>query len=450
MIKELEILNEISNLKGDGSNKGKQILLANNSTDIMKYLLDVAFNPFKTTKLNKIQELTEAIPVLDELESYESYFKRFTFLIEELLNAKAANNDLRYKVSCLIATLPSPKQELKDILIKVITKSLNIGVGISSINKAFGYDFLPDLSVMLAEDDPSELPNWREIHAELKYDGVRVLAIYDKERKYFKFITRAFNELNCLCFQNITKSLLEIAEKHDIPNNWFFDGELTDSNRKSVSGKVTKILRDTAPLDIDKDFIFNIFDFEDFTLIQESKDGIVPYLKRRSFITEYLNSVESTYLKLSESWILKNVDEVSDLFKQVVINGHEGLICKNPDHVYTPDRNKNWTKMKEVNEADLKITGWYPGDGKRAEKGYIGGFNMQTEDGLLTVKIGGGFDDELLQEISKDPDSYIGKIASVQYNVKIQDKINNWSLFLPRLVEIRHDKLIANNLTSLK
>ena len=42
----------------------------------------------------------------------------------------------------------------------------------------------------------------------------------------------------------------------------FFDGELTDLNRKSVSGKVTQILKGTAPDDIDNGFIFHVFDLE--------------------------------------------------------------------------------------------------------------------------------------------------------------------------------------------
>lgn len=445
MIKELEVLNQIQNLKGAGSNKSKQELLSSNATEIMKYLLEVAFHPFKTTKIAKIEQTSP------ELYTHEEdHFGQFKAVLNTLFESKAANNELRQIVSNLVYGLDTTNEN-RELLRKIITKSLNIGVGIKSINKAFGYEFLPDLSVMLAEDDPSELEKWPEIHAEIKYDGVRVLAIYDKKQNYFKFITRSFNELNCLCLQNITRELLAIAEKNNLEHNLFFDGELTDKDRKSVSGKVNKILSDTAPLDIDKDFVFNIFDIEQYSLIQESKIGELQYLKRRELLKQYFTEVNTQYLQLSESWVLKSIEEVSNLFKQVVINGGEGLICKNPEHVYTPKRDKNWTKMKEVNECDLKIVNWFDGTGKRAEKGHIGGFSLESEDRLLKVNCGSGFDDILMEEIIKNgPDSYIGKIVSVQYNVKIQDKDNNYSLFLPRLVEIRNDKQVANTLKEIK
>ena len=103
-----------------------------------------------------------------------------------------------------------------------------------------------------------------------------------------------------------------------------------------------------------------------------------------------------------------------------------------------------YTNVKDLNECDLVITGWYPGEGKR--EGFIGGFFCKDLSGTLKVKVGSGFTDQDLQELSKDPDSHINKVCSVLYNVIINDKNNNWSLFLPRFVEIRHDKEQADDL----
>jgi ATP-dependent DNA ligase len=94
----------------------------------------------------------------------------------------------------------------------------------------------------------------------------------------------------------------------------------------------------------------------------------------------------------------------------------------------------------------LVINGWYPGEGKR--EGFIGGLICTDSSGTLNVKIGSGFTDLDLQELSSSPDSLIGKICAVQYNVTITDKFNNRSLFLPRFVEVRHDKAEADDLSS--
>ena len=67
----------------------------------------------------------------------------------------------------------------------------------------------------------------------------------------------------------------------------------------------------------------------------------------------------------------------------------------------------------------------------------------------LNVKIGAGFTDLDLKTLSEDPDSHVGKIVAVQYNVTITDKHGNRSLFLPRFVEVRTDKNVADDLSGL-
>ena len=116
----------------------------------------------------------------------------------------------------------------------------------------------------------------------------------------------------------------------------------------------------------------------------------------------------------------------------------EGVIMKDPNHVYECKRSKSWIKFKEVQDCDLVITGWYPGEGKR--EGFIGGFMLTDSSNTLHVKVGAGFTDDDLKILSADADSQIGKIASIQYNVPITDKNGNRSLFLPRFIEIRSDK----------
>jgi ATP-dependent DNA ligase len=94
----------------------------------------------------------------------------------------------------------------------------------------------------------------------------------------------------------------------------------------------------------------------------------------------------------------------------------------------------------------LEIVCWYPGEGKR--EGFIGGFIMADASKTLNVKVGAGFTDLDLKNLSVNPDSHIGKIAAVQYNVTITDKHGNRSLFLPRFIEIRSDKNNSDDFSS--
>jgi DNA ligase-1 len=327
---------------------------------------------------------------------------------------------------------------------KILTKRMNIGIGAKLINKAVGKELIPDPSVMLASDDQKEVASWTKIYCEEKYDGVRVIAVGNRESG-FQFYTRAFNELDKAKLSRIELELIKILHSANVISDVFFDGELTDLNRKSVSGKVTQILKGTAANDIDEEFIFNVFDIEKSEVLETGK-GNTPFIKRRQeleFLTSFLS--EDSRVKLARQWVVDTLEETQVIYGIIISNGGEGVILKPGDHFYECKRSRNWVKLKQIQDCDLEIIGWYPGEGKR--EGFIGGFICTDASKTLEVKIGSGFTDKDLQELSQDPDSHIGKIAAIQYNEPITDKFNNRSLFLPRFIEIRSDKKVSDDMS---
>jgi DNA ligase-1 len=435
MKKELEVLLQIESSTGEGSQKTKQELIKSNSNEILNYLLKVALDPFLTTKLHKL-EVIEKSPYLVEYD----VFDKFKDLTSRLFKAPAANDKFREEAFELVNCIDLPFEHRK-MLGKILTKRLNIGIGAKLINKAFPIDLIPDPSLMLAQDDEDEINKWEKIICEEKYDGVRIAAFVSG--KEVKFFTRAFNEIPSHYLEKIAKECLMLIEGSGLQGEWFFDGELTDLNRKTVSGKVTQMLKG-KPLDsIGDDLLFNVFDLEDAETLKTGK-GVIPFEARRTSLEAVFASNKTTSVILAESFLAKEKEEIYDYYKQIVSKGGEGVILKNPNHVYETKRSKNWIKLKEVNECDLVIKGWYPGEGKR--EGFIGGFICEDLSGTLKVKIGSGFTDDDLKELSQNPDSHVNKICSVQYNVIISDKNGNWSLFLPRFIELRNDKTQPDDL----
>ena len=176
--------------------------------------------------------------------------------------------------------------------------------------------------------------------------------------------------------------------------------------------------------------------------------GTTPFLKRRKeleLLTGFLS--EQSPVKLARQWVVDSMEETHSIYAMIVSLGGEGVILKPGDHVYECKRSKNWVKLKQIQDCDLEIVGWYPGEGKR--EGFIGGFICTDLSKTLHVKIGSGFTDKDLQELSKNPDTFIGKIAAVQYNEPITDKFGGRSLFLPRYIEGRHDKNVADDLSKM-
>jgi len=441
MIQELRIFKNLENLTGEGSQKAKQKLIEENLTDKFSYILDVCYNPFITTKLHKIS-FNESLS-----ESNPNHWDEFKALVEELKKAPAANDILRGRAQNIISQRISEDDaedlELRTVLMKILTKRMNIGIGAKLINKALKRELIPDPSLMLATDDHDNIEKWGKVYCEEKYDGVRVIALYKNGE--FSYFTRAFNELDSSCFPKITFDLKTCMINSGLKGDWFFDGELTDLNRKSVSGKVTQILKGKVDSSIEKGLLFNIFDLEEASTL-DTGSGVINYKIRRDTLEKVLSSIsEESPVKLAKMWELKDASEVSSIYKKIVDEGGEGVICK-ADVVYECKRSKSWIKFKEVNDCDLLITGWYPGEGKR--EGFIGGFILTDSSGTLNVKVGAGFTDNDLKTLSEDPDSHIGKIAAVQYNVTIEDKHGNRSLFLPRFIEIRSDKTTSDDFSN--
>jgi DNA ligase-1 len=438
MKKELEVLLEVESSSGEGSQKGKQNLIKQNSNEVLNYLLTVALNPFLTTKLQKLEVIENPPYVVD----YD-IFEKFKDLTSRLFQAPAPNDKFREEAFELVNCVDLPFEHRK-MLGKILTKRLNIGIGAKLINKALSSELIPDPSLMLAQDDEDEINKWTQIICEEKYDGVRIAAFVSG--KEVKFFTRAFNEIPNHYLEKIAKECLLLIESSGVKGDWFFDGELTDLNRKTVSGKVNQMLKG-KPLDsIGDDLMFNVFDIEEAETLKTGK-GVIPFDARRTMLESVFKANKTSSAVIAESFIAKEKEHIYDYYKSIVEKGGEGVILKNPDHVYECKRSKNWIKLKEVNECDLIIKGWYPGEGKR--EGFIGGFICEDLSGKIKVKIGSGFTDDDLKELSQDPDSHINKICSVQYNVIISDKNENWSLFLPRFIEIRNDKTQPDDLKTL-
>ena len=444
MKKELRVLLAVESLIGNGSQKEKQKLISDNLSEEMLYILDVCFNPFITTKLHKLEMSNEIIE--EEFPGFET----FKSLIEDLKKAPAANDALRSRANHLINCTIKEEDLAEDIslrviLMKILTKRMNIGIGAKLINKTVGRELIPDPSLMLASDDQKEIVGWDKIYCEEKYDGVRVIA--KGNMNGFQFYTRAFNELDKTKLSGIESDLIKVLRDSETSHDVFFDGELTDLNRKSVSGKVTQILKGTATDDIDKGFIFNVFDVEKPEVLESGK-GSTPYLKRRQDLESLLGFLpQNSSIKLARQWVADTMEEVHGIYDQIISLGGEGVILKCADHVYECKRSRNWVKLKQIQDCDLEIVGWYPGEGKR--EGYIGGLICTDASRTLEVRIGSGFTDADLKSLSQNADDLIGRITAVQYNETITDKFGGRSLFLPRFIEIRSDKNLPDDMSSM-
>lgn len=468
LIKILTGLDSIEKCKGQGSAQLKQNILKdlilNYGVDTEK-VLKVAFDREVVTHYGKVEEST--VYMTRTLSDFD-----FDDVVDTITKVKALDSILRGIVNTYISTMKHEYDAtLAETLGKVLTKSLNIGISVTTINKVFGYKFIEDLEVMKGESDTKYIVQWyeqkRKVYAEIKYDGIRCFSIVDGVTKKLK---KAFTyNLSLLDLSKMTYLVEEleglaqhITEYGD--KDFFFDFEITGKNRQGVSGEVGKLINGTAVVGCDENWMANIFDLVPCSIFDgvrtkdyEVRTDVLRY-GFREYIASSLNTPakEVRNLTVAKRWIVDSMEGLNKLFLLVLEQGEEGLMVKVANGEYELDRSTLWVKMKAVNDADLEIIGWYEGEKGTKREQYIGGFICQTCDGLLEVNVGGGFSDKLLKEINVNgPDSYVGKIVAVLYNMVIDKKDGGkQSLFLPRLSKrkdvFRIDKTVGNKLSELK
>jgi hypothetical protein len=90
---------------------------------------------------------------------------------------------------------------------------------------------------------------------------------------------------------------------------------------------------------------------------------------------------------------------------------------------------------------------WEEGTGKN--KGRLGALVCESSDGVIRVNVGSGYSDEQRGEYTFS--KVVGKVATVRYNARIKERSGETeSLFLPRFIELREDKDIAESSKSIK
>ena len=303
-----------------------------------------------------------------------------------------------------------------EIYAKIITKSLKIGVSVKTINKALGYEFILNTELMKAYDiSKTELKEGKEYLVEEKFDGVRCL------------IRKQGNKFDAVTFNGKVLNLPHIFyDMLKIPDG-FYDGELLASERHETSGIVNKVINENLE-DVHK-LQFICFDIltEDEFLGKEKTPLCVRLIRRECLMGK-------THIVAPKHFIMRSKKEIYEFFNKVRQQGGEGIMVKYLHSPYERKRSKHWIKIKDVNSMSLRVINVEEGQGKYESK--VGKLICQTEDSLLTIKVGSGLSDK---DREKDYDYWVGKIVEIEYTdaYYLDEKL---IIDFPRFKEIRVDK----------
>lgn len=277
-------------------------------------------------------------------------------------------------------------------------------------------NYLHDPVEPMLSDSSEKLPKGDDYIYEVKWDGIR--ALISLEDGQVRIRTRNQND--------ITKQFPEllIADKAFRATNGLFDAEIVSLNKqgKPEFRKVINRLQTSGETNIQKlsktspvyCYIFDCLYLDGRTLIHD------PLIKRKDWLKDAVK--KDTPYRVSE-WI----EDGESLLEAARVHELEGIMAKQVNSKYFPGkRNDLWLKIKIRNTRECVIIGYNEGKGNRSTT--FGGLHIaEREKGKLVYrgKVGTGFDDATIKEISKQ----IKQLKEIKKPVEgkiLDEKISKW------------------------
>ena len=408
-------------------------------TNIRVYL-DFIYNPYKITGISEKKLYKEIWMESEEITSMYD-------LMDYLLTHNTGRDEDICKVQQFKDLLDVDYYEIFDA---VVTKSLTLGVDVLSINKCLGNP-IPTFDVMLANKyfDKPEIVEGKHFALTTKIDGGRIIAI--KENGKVTFYTRQGQLYEGLV--DLEKEMLET-----MPDNICLDGELTILDANGLSSKdqykaCMKISRKDGIKHGLKMLVFDCMNASEFknqfcNRPYKSRRQMLVQIFRNNFVIDGVNydsdlaNLNHTYFEmLPILYEGEDTEQIMPILNKMVDNGEEGIMINILDAPYSFKRTSDLLKVKKMQDLDLEVIGYEEGSGNFVNM--LGALLVRYKEGNI-VKVGSGLSKELRQEIWKNPDSYIGKIISVQYFEETTNQNGGKSLRFPVFLDFRTDKNVAD------
>lgn len=409
-----------------------------NNEELMRVLY-VACDP-------SIRFYTKQIPDFEEstLKIYDT-----TSAIDILVDSIASREFTWYAAQDMISfILARTESESIDLVKKVLLKDLDCGVGATTINKFF-----------------------KGLITEPPYQQYSLFS--EKFLKKIKLpVISQFKADGCYGNHIVTENTYDIISRQGIPFTYTLPDVLLDRatsfaidwepfvlHGECLVKKYTKeglwegeflprqegnglINSDTPPKPEDLFLeVWDIITLEDYNK-RESK---VPYNERLQRLQEFVIDSLSDCCRIVETRLCNTVDALIEHFKEIREKGLEGSMVKPIDMLWKDSKLTTAFKLKAIFECEYKVIGYTEHSKK---KDWIGALICESSDGKVKFKCGSGLKDT---DRKKPFSFYNGKIITVKANdLTTSETKDTLSLSHPRFVEIRNDKVVADNLEKIQ
>lgn len=452
MIPLLEAIHTLRETKGTNAKKEvlTQILKENpDMVDFLQYVYDPLLSYYRT------KFLPNAFPRMlsrSVVGSWDQVYDVLDQMSERTLSGQKAD----YELSKAATNIHPDYHELIQM---ILDRDIKAGIAEKGINAAFNaaggtgrlinvlpYHRYDNMTIDLLK----KMDFRRGVYSQLKSDGMfaNIICRHGKEPE---IRSRSGSLIAGGSVDNLSLVFKDIIYDAGVGES-VFHGELlvVDLKQNTIlpravgNGKLNSVIQTGEPLPEQFQVIYRVWDIVPYEKWFNAERVDIPYEARYNIISQMFD--DDGLVQVQETRVVHSFAEAVEHFKDALSRKEEGTICKAADMPWEDGTSSQGLKLKMEIECDLEIIGFNPADAKGKHSKTFGSLLCKTSDSLLIVGVS-GISDDLRKYMWEHQDEFLGKIAAVLSN-GVQDKTDDSlkSLFLPRLVEVRIDKKVANTL----
>ena len=421
----------IQRLEADNSRLAKEAVLAEAAEEGLPEFFEgvrMALDKLYTFGIKQVPEKTE--------EGGQGLsWSNFLELAEALHQRKITGNEARdaVKLAMDIATQEQWQLWYRRILIK----DLRCGVSEKTVNKVLKKTDIapvPVFECMLSHDSANHESKLGGVKLlEPKLDGVRCITVVDHVSRTVTQYTRNGKVLEN--FGHITTALEGYID--EFARSYVLDGEVVSASFQDLMKQVHR--KDNVQAGDARLALFDIIPLNEF----KAGVSVMGQRRRSRFLQDFkhifdavgcVDIVPQTEVDLDT---LLGEEEFKDYNRDMVAQGYEGIMIKDPDAAYECKRSASWLKMKPFIEVSLGVVGVEEGTGRN--RGRLGALICEGQDDgkNISVNVGSGFTDDARKESWAARDSLVGQVVEVRADAVTQNQDGTYSLRFPRFLRFR-------------
>jgi ATP-dependent DNA ligase len=423
-------LRRLKSIKGKGSVNKKIELL-------QEYMKDDIFLKFIQYTLDSRKHYNiKQLPLLDEFnfknmqESEKALENILIFLNELSLNRGCSDHEKNKLVNMITS------RDLYDVVSTILSKSLNCGCSITTVNKA-----RPNT----VEDFPYMRCSTIAKISNIKYPAIvqekmngEYIAIIIKNKKVVhrtrdgSFLDlKGYFSSDFSAIKSDTVLMGEILATDPKTGEYLSRTESNGIMLKAQTGSITE--------DQVKSINIVLWDCVSYdTFMNTSTAEPVKYVNRLYELNSIIKNINNPAIKVVNGIKVSDYDQVVNYYNKIVAENKEGVVLKDLTNVFKNGTAVDLIKIKPVRDADMKIVSWEYGDVDKKYRHCMGSITIESKDGSISCSCGSGFKDSERGYLGTDDNGNL--IVGMD-----QDALTFWNNSIGKIVEVHFAEVMEKD-----